>query len=62
MTSCNFAIYADILPAGWIFRSAVNFSHFIPLDKVHVPENLWKLSVTYLLQNVFWLKNGANLG
>ena len=24
----------------------VNFLHFKPLDKGHVPENLWKLSVT----------------
>ena len=24
------------------------FSRFLPLDKGHVPENLWKLSVTYL--------------
>ena len=32
--------------------SAVNFfSHFIPLDKEHVPKNLWKLSVTYLFKD-----------
>ena len=24
---------------------------FLPLDKGHVPENLWKLSVTYLFED-----------
>ena len=61
-------IYADILPAGWISRSAFYFSYlwlftltfyqkyflFIPLDKGHAPENLWKLSVTYLFIVYFW--------
>ena len=27
------------------------FFSFIPLDKRHVPENLWKLSVTYLFKD-----------
>ena len=36
--------------AGFNLRSPVNFSHFIPLEKGHVPENLWKLSVTYLFK------------
>ena len=37
------------MTAGWILRSAVIFSHFIPHDKGHVSENVWKLNVTYLL-------------
>ena len=44
--SAFIVIYADTLPAAWILRSAVNFSHFIPLDKGHMPENMWKLSFT----------------
>ena len=39
------------LPAGWILRSIVNFLVFLPLDKGHVPENLWKLRVTYLFED-----------
>ena len=53
--SALIAIYADTLPAAWILRSAVNFSHFIPLDKGHVPENMWKLSVTNFVQDTDFL-------
>ena len=40
------------LPAGWILRNIVKFSRFIPLNKGHVSENLWKLSVTYLFEYI----------
>ena len=51
IATCNnwnvpfFVMSSILLPTGWILCSAVNFSHFIPLDKGHVPENLWKLNV-----------------
>ena len=27
-------------------------NEFLPLDKGHVPENLWKLSVIYLFEDI----------
>ena len=41
----SFVIYAVILPAGWIARSAVILSHLLPRDEGHVPKHLWKFSV-----------------
>ena len=36
------------------------FSYFLPLDKGHVPENLWKLSVTYLIEDTNFPIGGLN--
>ena len=40
-----------VLPAGWILLDIAKFSSFLPLDKRHMPDNLWKMSVTYLLED-----------
>ena len=35
----------------WIYYRSVDLSRFIPLDKGNVPENVWKLGVTYVFED-----------
>ena len=48
----------DISTSRMDFTYHCQFSCFLPLDKGHVPENLWKLSVTYLFEDTDFPNGG----